>query len=107
LLEANRAPASTCKQSKSGLGIEAQREAIARFAGRNVIVRAGPDGTAADITPAGFNVRTRAHEYGGGSWLVAGGTWIFSKAGGTWIFSNFADQRLYRQRAPASPTLNL
>jgi hypothetical protein len=38
---------------------------------------------------------------------VAGGTWIFSKAGGTWIFSNFADQRLYRQRAPASPTLNL
>ena len=61
--------------------------------GRNVIVRAGPDGIAADITPAGFNVRTRAHEYGGGSWLVAGGTCIFS---------NFADQRLYRQRAGQS-----
>jgi dienelactone hydrolase len=58
-----------------------------------VIVRAGPDGIAADITPAGFNVRTRAHEYGGGSWLVAGGTCIFS---------NFADQRLYRQRAGQS-----
>jgi hypothetical protein len=61
--------------------------------GRNVIVRAGPDGAAADITPANFNVRTRAHEYGGGSWLVAGGTCIFS---------NFADQRLYRQRAGQS-----
>src|SRR5882757_5687019 len=51
--------------------------------GRNVIVRAGADGTATDITPAGFNVRTRVHEYGGGSWLVDGGTLIFS---------NFADQ---------------
>jgi dipeptidyl aminopeptidase/acylaminoacyl peptidase len=61
--------------------------------GRNVIVCAGPDGAAADITPANFNVRTRAHEYGGGSWLVAGGTCIFS---------NFADQRLYRQRAGQS-----
>jgi len=57
--------------------------------GRNVIVRAGPDGVAADITPAGFNARTRVHEYGGASWLVAAGTPIFS---------NFADQRLYRQR---------
>jgi dipeptidyl aminopeptidase/acylaminoacyl peptidase len=56
--------------------------------GRNVIVRAAPDGTATDITLAGFSARTRVHEYGGGSWLVAGGTCIFS---------NFADQRLYRQ----------
>ena len=56
--------------------------------GRNVIVSAGPDVDAADITPVGFNVRTRVHEYGGGSWLVAGRTCIFS---------NFADQRLYRQ----------
>jgi dienelactone hydrolase len=58
--------------------------------GRSVIVRAGPDGAAADITPPGFNVRTRVHEYGGTSWLVEGGTCIFA---------NFADQRLYRQRA--------
>jgi dienelactone hydrolase len=56
--------------------------------GRNVIVRAGPD-RVADVTPPGFNARTRVHEYGGASWLVAGGTTIFS---------NFADQRLYRQR---------
>src|SRR5215468_8837835 len=58
--------------------------------GRNVIVRAGPDGVVTDITPAGFNARTRVHEYGGASWLAAGGTCIFS---------NFADQRLYRQHA--------
>jgi dienelactone hydrolase len=57
--------------------------------GRNVIVRAGSDGVVTDITPAGFNVRTRVHEYGGGAWLVVDGTCIFS---------NFADQRLYRQR---------
>jgi dipeptidyl aminopeptidase/acylaminoacyl peptidase len=57
--------------------------------GRNVIVRAGPDGVATDITPAGFNARTRVHEYGGASWLVAEDIIIFS---------NFTDQRLYRQR---------
>jgi hypothetical protein len=34
--------------------------------GRNVIVRAaGSDGTDTDITPAGFNARSRVHEYGG------------------------------------------
>jgi len=57
--------------------------------GRNVVVCAGPDGAATDITPADFNVRTRVHEYGGAAWLVAGRTYIFS---------NFADQCLYIQR---------
>jgi len=77
--------------------------------GRSVIVRAGSDGTATDITPAGFSARTRVHEYGGASWLVGGGTGISS---------NFADQRLYRQRigqsdpepltpAPSSPRHHL
>ena len=50
--------------------------------------------TTADITPAPFNVRTRVHEYGGGSYLVHQGTVYFS---------NFADQRLYRQDADAEP----
>jgi dipeptidyl aminopeptidase/acylaminoacyl peptidase len=57
--------------------------------GRSVIVRAGPHGTAMDVTPPGFSVRTRVHEYGGASWLMADGTCIFS---------NFSDQRLYIQR---------
>jgi dipeptidyl aminopeptidase/acylaminoacyl peptidase len=61
--------------------------------GRGVIVRAGADGTAADVTPAGFNVRTRVHEYGGAAWLVHDGVCIFS---------NFADQRLYRQPVGAA-----
>lgn len=64
-------------------------EARPQEQGRNVIVREGPDGAVTDVTPPGFNVRTRVHEYGGAAWLVAGGTCIFS---------NFADQRLYRQR---------
>jgi hypothetical protein len=64
-----------------------------REQGRNVIVRASRDSAAIEITPATFNARTRVHEYGGASWLVAGETCIFS---------NFVDQRLYLQRAGQS-----
>ncbi|HEV8397579.1 MAG TPA: prolyl oligopeptidase family serine peptidase [Vicinamibacterales bacterium] len=61
--------------------------------GRNVVVRAAADGVLQEVTPAGFNVRSRVHEYGGGSYVVDRGT-VF--------FSNFADQRLYRiDRPPA------
>jgi dipeptidyl aminopeptidase/acylaminoacyl peptidase len=56
--------------------------------GRIVIVKRSADGAIADVTPPEFNVRTRVHEYGGGSFIVAEGV-IY--------FSNFADQRLYRQ----------
>lgn len=59
-------------------------------AGRNVIVRRTPDGKTTDVTPPPFNVRTRVHEYGGGSFTVKDGI-IY--------FSNFADQRLYKQKA--------
>jgi dienelactone hydrolase len=55
--------------------------------GRNVLVRRTPDGRTADAVPAGFNVRTRVHEYGGGAYLLDGNT-VF--------FANYADQRLYR-----------
>lgn len=55
--------------------------------GRRVLVRAGLDGTITDLTPPPFNVRTRVHEYGGGSYTVMGGVIVFS---------NFADHRLYR-----------
>jgi dipeptidyl aminopeptidase/acylaminoacyl peptidase len=61
--------------------------------GRCVVVRAGGDGRATDITPPPYNARTRVHEYGGGSWTV----W-----NGTIYFANFADGRLYRQEAGAS-----
>ena len=54
--------------------------------GRSVLVRERPDGAREDLTPAPFNVRTRAHEYGGGAYLVAEGM--------VW-FCNNADQRIY------------
>ncbi len=62
--------------------------------GRNVIVRRAPDGQAVDMTPAPFNARSTAHEYGGGA---------FSVAEGVIYFSNYADQRLYRQRPGETP----
>ena len=60
-------------------------------AGRVTVVRRAADGRTFDLVPAGFNARTRVHEYGGGSYAVAAGAVYFS---------NFADQRLYR--VPAS-----
>ena len=40
--------------------------------GRGVVVRRGPDGERRDVTPEGFDVRTRVHEYGGAAWLLVG-----------------------------------
>src|SRR5262245_35124516 len=62
-------------------------------AGRTVLVRRREDGTHEELTPQGFNVRTRVHEYGGGSFIVAGGQ-IY--------FVNFQDQRIYRVGAGGS-----
>src|SRR5258706_12721982 len=56
--------------------------------GRSVLVRSRRGAPIADVTPAGFNVRTRVHEYGGGDYLVHAGVVYFS---------NFEDQRVYRQ----------
>src|SRR6266481_5532491 len=42
-------------------------------AGRTVLVRNGHD-----VTPSPFSVRSRAHEYGGGSYLVADGVVYFA-----------------------------
>jgi hypothetical protein len=55
--------------------------------GRNVLVRATADGGRSEVTPPGFNVRTRVREYGGGA-FVLGNRAVY--------FSNFADQRIYR-----------
>jgi dipeptidyl aminopeptidase/acylaminoacyl peptidase len=54
--------------------------------GCNVLVQ-HHRGATVDLTPPGFDVRTRVHEYGGGSYVVSDGTVCLS---------NFADQRLYR-----------
>jgi dipeptidyl aminopeptidase/acylaminoacyl peptidase len=63
-------------------------------AGRSVIVRTDPWSSPTDVTPEGFDVRTKVHEYGGGSFLVSASTVYFSE---------FADQRLYRQELGGDP----
>jgi dipeptidyl aminopeptidase/acylaminoacyl peptidase len=63
-------------------------------AGRIVVCRRGADGGISDVTPPGFNTRTRVHEYGGGHFAVSGGT--------VW-FTNYTDQRLYRQDGNGAP----
>jgi dipeptidyl aminopeptidase/acylaminoacyl peptidase len=61
--------------------------------GRNVVTRLAAPGPV-DCIPAGFNARTRVHEYGGGGYLVSGGVLYFS---------NYSDQRVYRQLPGALP----
>src|SRR5215218_7839058 len=66
--------------------------------GRAVVVRWTEDTGAADAVPAGFDVGSRVHEYGGGAYLPAGRT-LFACSRG--------DQRLYRidgQRSPVPIT---
>jgi dipeptidyl aminopeptidase/acylaminoacyl peptidase len=62
--------------------------------GRVVLMRAARGGEPVDVTPAGFNVRTMVHEYGGGAYCIHGDTVYFS---------NFEDQRLYRQDPGEAP----
>jgi len=63
--------------------------------GRIVLMRRPEGGEPEAITPEGFYVRTRAHEYGGGAWHLAAPDLV--------LFTNFADQRLYRQRPGEEP----
>lgn len=62
--------------------------------GRNIIVRRDSAGAVHDLTPKGFNARTRVHEYGGGDYTVKRGRVYFS---------NFSDQRLYVQEPGQEP----
>jgi len=63
--------------------------------GRNVLVRRTPDGVLTDLNPTPFNVRTRAHEYGGGACVLL-------PDGGA-VFSHYDDQQLYRVDASGVP----
>jgi dipeptidyl aminopeptidase/acylaminoacyl peptidase len=55
-------------------------------AGRSTVMQL-IEGEASELTPTPLNVRSRVHEYGGGSW---------ASAKGVTIFSNLSDNRLYR-----------
>lgn len=63
--------------------------------GRVVLVRRTADGAVADVTPEPFCVRSRAHEYGGGAFLVTGGRVYFV---------NDIDQRIYTHACGQPPT---
>lgn len=62
--------------------------------GRVVLLRRSGAGAISELTPPGFSVRSRVHEYGGGAYTVEAGTVYFS---------NCADQRLYRQGPDGVP----
>lgn len=55
--------------------------------GRATLVRLRPGGVPEDVSPAGINVRTRVHEYGGAAYLAAGDVLVVS---------DFATGRLLR-----------
>jgi dipeptidyl aminopeptidase/acylaminoacyl peptidase len=62
--------------------------------GRNALVKWTPENGYEELSAAGFNVRTRVHEYGGGSYAVHDDV-IY--------FTNFVDQRLYVQYPHSEP----
>lgn len=62
------------------------RESRPAEGGRQVLMVRERDGAIRQLTPEGFNVRTRVHEYGGSSYTVVGRPVVFA---------NFSDQRLY------------
>jgi dipeptidyl aminopeptidase/acylaminoacyl peptidase len=63
--------------------------------GRVVLMRQIPGEEPEAVTPAGTNVRTRVHEYGGGAWRLVEPELV--------LFVDFDDQRLYRQRIGEAP----
>jgi dipeptidyl aminopeptidase/acylaminoacyl peptidase len=63
--------------------------------GRVILVRRPEGGEIETVTPEGFYVRTRVHEYGGGAWHLAAPDLV--------LFSNFADGRLYSQHLGEEP----
>jgi dipeptidyl aminopeptidase/acylaminoacyl peptidase len=69
------------------------QEARPEESGRSALVFLPNGGEPVDVVPAGFNVRTRVHEYGGGAWWHDGQT-VYC--------SNFDDSRLYRIDSPGA-----
>jgi dipeptidyl aminopeptidase/acylaminoacyl peptidase len=72
-------------------GVRWWLEGMPRESGRQALMRRDPDGTETRLTPEGFNVRSRVHEYGGGAYIVDAALVIVS---------DFATGRLHRVIAP-------
>ena len=95
--------------------------------GRNVLVCLNPDGSTRTLTPDGFDVRSRVHEYGGGAFLLLTGASAAAPVGAPAVarafwpairasrsgepelpphaFVNFSDQRVYLTTAAATVPL--
>jgi hypothetical protein len=96
-------PISAASLAEGAIGLSDLRVADGRLywletrpqeGGRVVVMTREDSGDVRELTPAGFNARTRVHEYGGAAYVVT--------PDGLW-FSHFRDQRLYRQRPNAAP----
>src|SRR5580698_2745817 len=97
-----KSPVSAESLAKSAVDISGLRAVSERLywlesrpdeGGRLVVMMGNHDGCH-QITQDGFNVRTRVHEYGGASYVVAVDTLYFS---------NYTDQRLYVQTLASLP----
>src|SRR5579864_730363 len=95
-------PISAESLAKGSIGISSPKTANGRLywlenrpdEGGRLVAVTGDAGGFRVLTPEGFYVRTRVHEYGGAPYTVVGRTLYFA---------NFADQRLYAQTGEATP----
>src|SRR5579863_2182081 len=90
-------PVTAASLAEGGVGLADLRVAKGRLywletrptEGGRLVVMSEADGEVRELTPSGFNARTRVHEYGGAPYVVA--------SEGLW-FSHFRDQKLYLQK---------
>ncbi|MEX2500732.1 MAG: S9 family peptidase [Trueperaceae bacterium] len=72
--------------------------------GRTVLAVREPDGSARDIVPEPYDVRSRVYEYGGGAWAVVGDAVVGNASvGDALAFVHFADQRVCLMRPGEDP----
>ena len=74
---------------------EKGRQVVVRYEGMGRATGPAADRGATDVTPAAVNVRTRVHEYGGGSYALT--------PDGGLLYCDFGCQRLYYKREGAEP----
>jgi dipeptidyl aminopeptidase/acylaminoacyl peptidase len=78
-------------EPRAAAGVTWWLEGRPQESGRQALMRRDADGTETRLTPEGFNVRSRVHEYGGGAYIADGDLVIVS---------DFASGRLHRVVSP-------
>ncbi|MDR6865449.1 dipeptidyl aminopeptidase/acylaminoacyl peptidase [Microbacterium resistens] len=90
-------PLSASELASSGARLDGARfvgretwwgESVPAERGRMGVRRRSADGETADVLPSPWSARSRAHEYGGGSWTAS--------TDGTLLFVDAEDQRIHR-----------